>query len=74
MGLEAWAWGSREGLSEGLGDEGHATEDNANTPGSIPGKEEQLSHLSQLWLVAMSLNPRPPHRNQEGRTFQQYPD
>lgn len=50
MGLEAWALPgctqngqgqeSREELSEGLGDEGHGIEENADFLGSVPGKEE----------------------------------
>lgn len=59
MALEAWAvpgctqkgWGvgvGREELSEGLGEEGRAIKQNANFPGSIPGKEEQLSNLKPI--------------------------
>lgn len=57
MALEAWAvpgctqkgWGvGREELSEGLGKEGCAIKQNANFPGSNPGKEEQLSNLKPI--------------------------
>lgn len=37
--------GSREELSQGLEDEGLAKKENANVPGFIPEKEEELSNL-----------------------------
>lgn len=38
----------REELSEGLGEEGRAIEQNANFPGSISGKEERLGNLKPI--------------------------